>query len=76
MRIDARLNIIDEKVLCPTSASWKSISTCERCPALRLLTRDRNGEVVACNPSVASLSTTLEKMVQTDGPRGGSPAGA
>ena len=64
MRVHARLNVTDDRVLCPSTCRWEPVDHCALCRKLAALERRSDGEtVVDCRPEVVRLATTVKRMV-------------
>jgi hypothetical protein len=63
MHVHARLNVIDNAVLCPRTCRWEAVDHCMLCRELAAIEQrgDRN-EVVDCHPQVSSLARTVERL--------------
>ena len=65
MRIEARLNVVEGKVLCPRTCRWESPDHCEVCSALaRVERRDGHVDAVVCRPEVESLPRTITRLAR------------
>jgi len=64
MLIQARLNVIDGRVLCPHSCRWETPDHCARCVELARTERDERGETraIVCRPQVSRLATAIEHL--------------
>ena len=66
--MEARMNIVRGRVLCPRSGSWRQVEDCTDCAALQEIERLSGREVVMCRPSIADHYAMLSRMVGAEWP--------
>lgn len=66
MRITARLNSSEGRVLCPRIGEWRDLDECRRCVDIRIIERGGDDEVVAvrCTPEVDDLSDAIDRLAR------------
>lgn len=65
MRLKARLNVMEDSVLCPSACELRPIGECATCSALQGIVRRGPDEAVLCEPKVnRRMSEVLEDMIR------------
>ena len=64
MRVHARLNVIENSVLCPRTCRWQPVDHCALCAALAAFERREDEQIVDCRPEVASLADTVGRLAR------------